>query len=78
MPWEYLILPRPEPRKACWYIKPRGTVHSYLEPLTGLNEKLIEERGVQLEEALAGLKRQRRTVKRTVAVCFTPHCILQP
>merc|ERR1719247_2037578 len=49
--------PMHEPRKACWYIKPRGKVHSYLEPLTGLNEKLIEERGVQLEEALAGVRK---------------------
>ena len=40
----YLASIRPEPRTKCWYIKPRKTVRSYLEPLTGLNERLLDKR----------------------------------
>jgi len=38
------------------YVKPTKAVVSYLTPLTGLTEELIEERGVSMEEAITALK----------------------
>ncbi|KAL1500430.1 hypothetical protein AB1Y20_013087 [Prymnesium parvum] len=44
-------------REVCnLYIKPEGTVASYLTPLTGLTAELLEQRGTTLAEALATLR----------------------